>query len=638
MQKDPWFRRKQIFTTPNLLGKTGKKHKVKWRLLPILWLAFKKTSMVIGAVVIIGAVASGWMLSSLMSEINAVTVTKLPEQMVLHMKIEGDLPDLPVEASFTDPFTHSTKTLKNYIDALELASTDPRVKGIYANLGGSGLSVTHIQELRKAIEKFKQSGKFTYIYSTAFDKGIGGYYLASAFDEIWMQPMGVVMVSGINAEMPYLGELLDKVGVKPQIYKRKEYKGAYDMFTEKSMPKASREAMEALINDIADELKADISNDMGISGGKFKALVDKGLFMDSEALEAKLVDVVDYEDHLIEKINKQVTGDIKGDNLSYVNFGNYVTKMVEGNKAGIDNNKPKIAMIYALGAIVDSGGTSASVFLNDGIAAADEIAPVLLAVAEDESYDGVVLRIDSPGGSPGASETILHAVQKVRDAGKSVTVSMGPTAASGGYWIASYADQIFVLPTTITGSIGVIGGKFSLAELWDKLGVNWDQVSWGDNSAMWSMNKPYSKSEAERVNAMMDNVYSNFVERVAKGRDMTPEQVEKIARGRVWSGKRAIEIGLADQIGGLNEALDYAAIQVGGKSRADVNLVILPRPLTPLEQFIELLDEQVKAGEALKIQGELLKTILPDMRNFMASRKAQSGNTAIYDPTSLRVY
>ncbi len=642
---DPWLRKRQIFSQKTSV----KKKKPRLKILPILWLAFKKTSTLIGAVVIISSVFMAWTMSSILKDIEAeVEMAKLPKEMVLYLEIDGDIPDQPGDVNFSQPFSQSVDTLRNYIDAIERAEKDPRVKGIYAMIKGGGMSVVHAQELRKALKNFEASGKFSYIFASAYDQGLGSYYLASAFDEMWMQPMGVVMISGISAQVPYLRRVLDKIGVYPQIYKRKEYKSAFDTFTESKMPEESRRETKTLIEDIALTLGADISVDLDMTPEVFKGLIDKGLFMDQEALEAGLIDVLDYEDVLIEKITEQVTGDPKDKKLAYVKFDSYISEMVKG--AGYNPKRAKaaalnaetIALVYAQGMIVEKSSSRASAqstdiqspFNRENVVAAEDIAPVLLEIAEDERYKAVVLRIDSPGGSPVASETILRAIQKVQEAGKSVTVSMGSTAASGGYWIASSADQIFAMPTTVTGSIGVIGGKFSLAKLWEKLEVNWDEVSWGEKAGMWSMNQPYNKAEAERVNAMMDNVYSSFIKRVAKGREMSEADVEEVARGRIWSGQRAVTVGLADQIGGLNDALDYAAVQLGGENRRDVFVDILPRPLTPIEQLIKLLEGQVQAGQALRVQAGLLGSVMAQLREMLQEQQALSNGVAVYEPSA----
>jgi len=639
MQQDPWLRQKKLHSS--IASKAEAKPKRKWRVLPILWLAFKRSSMFIGALVIISSIAMSFMFAPLVEDIDK----SLPDQMVLYMELEGSMGDLPRESSLVDPFKKNNKTVKNYIDALDRARMDSRVEGIYAKLGNGHLSVAHIQELRSAIRNFRKSGKFAYIYSTSYSQGLGGYYLAAAFEEIWLQPLGVVMINGLNAEMPYLRNVLDKIGVEPQIFKRKEYKGAYDMFTESKMPEPSRSATTALITDIADVLKAEIAKDRGISEDNFISVVNKGLLMDGEVIDAKVVDYVDYEDKLISKINEKVTGDPDDKDLSYIKFGSYISEMIEQRDLAnesifdvshdVNSDTPRVALVYAVGAIMDSDRGSASTSVDDGVAGAKGISKALLDAADDDTIDAVVLRVDSPGGSPVASETILRAVEKIQEKGKTVTVSMGPVAASGGYWIASLADEIFVMPTTITGSIGVLGGKFSLEKLWSIVGARWDSVRWGDNAAMWSMNQPYSESEAERVNAMMDNVYSNFLKRVSKGRNISIDNVDKIARGRVWSGKRAVEIGLADRFGGLNDALDYAAVQAGGKNRLDVDVIVLPKPLSTIDQIMKLLEGQVEISETLRIGSEVFAKLIPTLNKINVMQDMNSG-AVIYDPINIK--
>ena len=638
MSNNPWLRQKKMHSAPQekKLGSTDKR---KWKILPILWIAFKKTAMVIGAIVILGSLLLSWMFSSVIGdEID----TGLPSQMVLYMELDGAVGDLPKESSLVDPFVESGKTVKNYIDAIEQAKTDSRVEGIYASLGNVQLSLAHVQELRIAIKDFRESGKFAYIYSSSYSGGLGSYYLASAFDEMWMQPMGVVVLSGLNAEMPFLRGVLDVIGVEPQMFKRKEFKGAYDMFTEHTMPDASREAMQSLITDLSDILTRDIAEDKGISELEFRGLVNNALFLSEDALAHKLIDRVEYSDILVGHINKKVTGDPENENLAYIEFNNYMKDMLE-NRNGSNSiippvtksaEKPVVALIYAVGAIMDSDTTGSSTSIDDGIAGADEISKALIKAANDDTIDAVVLRVDSPGGSPVASETILRAVEKIQMKGKTVTVSMGPTAASGGYWISAYADEIFVMPTTITGSIGVLGGKFSLQKMWQNLNVNWESVTWGENAAMWSMNTPFSESEGKRVEAMIDHIYDNFVERVAKGRDMTEEQVEAVARGRVWSGKAAVRLGLADQIGGLNSALDYAAVQTGQENRNDVEIKILPKPLTAVEHILKLLEGQVRIAELVQIQAHIVERFIPDVR--MLSLFDNKGSVLAYEPMNVQ--
>ncbi len=635
MKKDPWSKRKNLYSSP--VPKAVSKPKVKWRAFPILWLALKRTCMFLGASILISSIIMAFTIASVVKDMNV----ELPDKMVLYMELDGELGDLPQDMSIVDPFSNHTKTLKGVIDAINTAKTDPRVMGIYARVKSGRYQLTHIQELRAAIKDFRTSGKFAYIYASSYGNGLGGYYLATSFDKIWMQPMGSVMITGINAQMPFLRNVLDKIGIEPQFFQRKEYKNAYDSLTNSEMSGENREAMDALISGIAGVLNSDISADRGFDKGEFKKLVDSGLFISNEALKTGLIDVVDYADILVEHINMKVTGNIKGDGLIYINFDSYMNKTTIQND-GLFNiseeekTAPRIALVYAVGAIMDDDGSSAHALASLGgspVAAADKIAGALIAAAYDDDIDGVVLRVDSPGGSPVASETILRAVQKLQEKGKSVTVSMGSMAASGGYWISAYADQIFVLPTTITGSIGVLGGKFSAQQLWKNLGVNWDGSKWGANSAMFSANTPFSKDEAERMNIMLDNIYDSFITRVSKGRDMSIDQVEEIARGRVWLGTHAVKNGLADQFGGLNDALDYAAVKAGARGRSDIDILIMPKPLTPIEKFMELLESQVTAGKIMGIQAKILESLSPIISDFLV---AQDSNNSVYAPVEIR--
>ncbi len=637
-RRNPWQRHKNLFSSA--VPKSVEKPKIRWRILPILWLAIKKTCMLLGATVLVLAIITAWTFSSVVQEMEA----PLPSQMVLYIELDGNLSDIPNAVSFSDPFAGAGKTVKTFIDSIERAKNDPRVEGIYARMSRGHYAIAHVQEIRAAIKDFRSSGKFAYIYAPSYDGGLGSYYLAASFDKIWLQPMGSLMITGISAEMPFLRNVLDKIGIEPQFFQRKEYKTAYESLTNSKMSEANRRSMNALVTDISDVIAKGISEDRAVSIGDFKGHVDRGLLLSGEALQAGLVDKVDYADNLIALINKRVTGDPKSMNLFYVHFDDYMSEL--NNQKNImveqllnvkpEKISPRVALIYASGVIMDGDGSKASMPLGlggDKVAAADKISGALLLAAYDDDIDAVVLRVDSPGGSPVASETILRAVEKVQEEGKSVTVSMGATAASGGYWISAYADQIFVLPTTITGSIGVLGGKISAKKLWENLGVNWDGAHWGKNSSIFSMNTPFSVSEAERMNAMLDDVYDNFLARVSKGRKMSIEDVEKIARGRVWVGTSAVKVGLADQFGGLNEALDYAAVKIGKTDRHDVDVVILPRPLSPIEQFVELLEGQVKAGEMLGIQAAVVGKLQPFLSELMIMGDAKNN---VYNPVQIK--
>ena len=563
----------------------------KWKkALGVLWAALKRTCMVIGAIVLLSAVIS----AIISARIAGQVVPDLPDEMVLVMDLEDGFDEVPSLPGFAEPLAPAKPTLRQTIDAIEAAARDPRVYGILARMRGGSFSLAQTQELRAAVKRFRESGKFAHIYSSSYGEsggGLGRYYLASAFDEIWMQPLGVVSIPGIDAEMPYFRGLFDKIGVTPQFFQRKEYKSAYESLERSSPSPEAKEMMGVLLNDFASEIVSDIVSDGRVTDKKFRTLIDRGLLMADEAVKEGLITRADYADTLLAKVKDEITGDPDDESLPFVSLESYGA--VAARKAYQVSARRKVALIYATGAIMeDNTGAGGAI-----VAASSEIAPAIMDATDDANVRAIVLRIDSPGGSPVASETILRALQQAKEKGKMVIVSMGPAAASGGYWIAASADRIFTMPATMTGSIGVLGGKFTGQELSNKLGVTWDRsLRWGKNAGMWSPVTPFSESEAERINAMLDNVYDAFITRVAQGRGMERGEVEKIAKGRVWSGRRAVEIGLADEIGGLNEALDFAAQSAGLKSRRDMRIEILPRPQTPLERLMNLLGAQVSMG------------------------------------------
>jgi protease-4 len=295
-------------------------------------------------------------------------------------------------------------------------------------------------------------------------------------------------------------------------------------------------------------------------------------------------------------------------------------------------DKPSVALIYAVGAIVESADMSPS-----GLSSADDVAGMIQAATEDEDIEAIVLRISSPGGSPVASETIRRAIIDAKEEGKIVIVSMGEMAASGGYWIAANADYIYALPGTLTGSIGVAGGKFSLGNMWSKVGVNWASIGFSENADLWSFNQPFSAEGRARFENVIDMIYDAFIARVAEGRGMSVDDAEQVARGRVWSGYQALDVGLVDELGGLNDALDYAGSRLGGEDRHDIRVVMLPSVKTPFERVLQMLEGQVRAGQGLHVLGQYISA--DDQRQAQALLESlqQSGKINIYQsPLYLR--
>ena len=581
--------------------KNDRETKVKrWNVWRILGKAIKRTCTAIGAMVLFSIVLSTILVSGMAGKASP----PLPDDMVLVFKIDNGVTEVQSRPTLMDPFPFDQPSIRNVIDTLDKAKDDPRVHGVVVSLKGESMSAAHIQELRTAIARFKESEKFVKIYASSYDSPMGGlsqYYLASIFDEIWMQPVGMLSISGPNMEMPFARSVLDKVGVEPHFMKREKYKGAMENFTDSKMSEANREMWSAIVGNMSTRMIADISNDRGLNMIDLGQYIDQGILTGQEALEEKLIDRLDYADVMVSEIRQEVTGDPDDKSLEFVPLSRYShNKKNTQHKTASHNKKSDVALIYAVGAIVDSAGT-------EGSAGADKIAGAITSAYEDQDIQAIVLRIDSPGGSPSASETIRRAIVKAKEKGKKVVVSMGSVAASGGYWIATDADEIVALPATITGSIGVIMGKFEGSALWEKLGITWEGPKMGANADIWSIHHPFDTAEEARMNVLIDDVYDQFLTRVAEGRNLTKEQARQVAQGRAWTGEQAKLNGLVDTLGGLDVALDETAKMIGHQTRDDLNVILMPKELSKIEQLIEMFGPTASLGHFLGLDSRLVK-------------------------------
>ncbi len=598
------MRKGSLFFKPK--PRTREISRKRWNWPSIFWRAIKKTCMVIGAVVLVSALLSVMMTASLMGD----RPVGIPGEMILSLTLDNGVGEQGQEPTIMDPFPFRRPTVHQIVDNLDAAAADDRVKALVVYLEAGGIDIAHIQEVRAAVKRFRASGKKAIIHSTSygdFGEGLGSYYLASAFDEIWMQPVGMISIAGIGLEMPFARTLLEKIGARAQFFQREEYKNAMESFTSDSMSPASRESVRNLVDSMSGQMVKDITNDRKIKAPVFTALVDKGLLTGKEALDAKLIDRLDYADVMMAELQASLGGDPEKDKPESVMLEDYDASRTPARG-------PKVALIYASGMIAPAGS-------GEGVADAGRISDAIDEAADNDQYKTIVIRIDSPGGSPSASETIRHAIVNAKKDGKKVIVSMGPMAASGGYWIATDADRIFALPATLTGSIGVIMGKFELSGLWQKIGVNWEDATWGQNAGLWSTNKPFTPSQTERMNVLIDDIYDAFVDRVAQGRNLPREQVLQNAKGRAWTGEDALKLGLVDEIGGLDSALDLAATFSDAKDRHGIAIDILPQPKGALEQFIAMFGAQARMGGALQTVDGLRQQI-----------RVMNGGALSYDP------
>jgi len=397
--------------------------------------------------------------------------------------------------------------------------------------------------------------------------------------------------------------------VEAQFVHKGIYKSAPESLTETGMSAPHREMMTGLVGDLSEQIVAGISADRRMTAEEVRGIIDGAPYSDSEALQLKLVDKTGYYDQMLDEAKAKAGKDAK--TVKLLDYSLVAEEMKPGKgmaalagkifrKNEPSGRQPKIALIIGDGEIVSYKGNPQGVFGEPGMSA-DKIVEAFEDAEKDKDVAAVVFRIDSPGGSPAAAESIRHAIMKVQQKGLPVIVSMGGYAASGGYWIATPADKIVAEPASITGSIGVFGGKIVLAQLWKKLGVNWESVSVGDHARMWSPNAAFSPQEKARFDSMLDSIYEAFIAHVMEGRKMTRAQVLAVAEGRVWTGRQAKEKGLVDELGGLDKAVELAKAAAKLPPTEEIPVERFPAPKSPLEMFVELATEGVSVMPVINI-------------------------------------
>lgn len=541
----------------------------------------------------------------------------IPERMLLTADLDRDVVEAKPVAPFARWRSGGAYVLSDLATALRRAAEDRRVTGFLARISGSSLSMAKAQELRDAVLDFRRSGKPAAIFSESVGGASGGtvaYYLASGFDDIWLQPSGDLALTGFVAESPFLKEALDELGIKPQFAARHEYKSAIDILTERGFTEENRESVRKIIGSWFEQVVAAVSEARGLDSAKLRALVDRAPLFAEEALREGLVDQLGYWD--------QARASVLTDGAETLDLARYGALVPGARDGGARDGGERIAVIYGTGAIQPGKGES-NPLRNGAVMAAETIAQAIRDAADDPKVRAIILRIDSPGGSYTASDTIWHEVNRAREAGKKVVASLGGVAASGGYYVAMAADRIIAHPGTITGSIGVFSGKLVLAEFWRKLGVNWDAVQIGDNAGMWSANHPFSDEAWRRMNAMLDRIYADFTGKVAAARGLDAEAIDRAARGRVWSGTDAKEVGLVDALGGFDAAVAEAKRLAGIPEAAAVELVRFPKAKSPLEYLVEAAGEGRLAEAAAEATGSsdldaLARRLIPLARRLEA--------------------
>ena len=511
-------------------------------------------------------------------------VSRLRQRQTAPLILELDLTDGIAEGPVTDPLsaimTRRKLRLPDVIEGLRRARQDDRVRALVVKVGGGRIGLARMQEIRAAVAAFRESGKLTVAWSETFGEFTHGnvpYYLATAFDRIYLQPSGSVGLTGVAVEQLFLHDALAKIGVAFQSAKRYEYKSAADNLTERGFTGPAREANERLAVSIAEQITTAIAERRGKTPEQARALLDRGPFLAEDALAEGLVDTLGYRDEVYADVRKEAGA---GAILQYVARYQRAHTLAQRARKLPNPRERFIAVIYASGPI-RQGRSNRSPVGGSSIGS-DTVAAALRSATSDERVRAVLLRVNSPGGSAVASDTIWREVVRTRAAGKPVVVSMSDVAASGGYYISMAADLIVAQPGTLTGLIGVILGKPVLEEALGRAGITTDSVSVGRGATMFAPTHPFSEDEWQRINTWLDAIYRDFTSKAAAGRRMTVERMHELARGRVWTGADAVQNGLVDELGGMSAAADIARRRAG--LPADAPLRVYPR-LTPLDQL-----------------------------------------------------
>jgi protease-4 len=519
-----------------------------------------------------------WMIGIvLVVEIVVITVgyfsKRIGQDTVLTLRLEGEIAEQAPSDGLASLLGGPQNTVTEVVEALDRASHDARITGLELRVVDPALGMASIQEIRQKIRQFNRAGKFSVAY---LEYGTNRtYFLASACQTVVLLSTSLLHLHGLMASATFLRGTFDKLGIYPDFYHIGDYKNASNIFTEKKYTAAHREATQALLDDFSGQFAQGVAEARNMKAEEVAALIAKGPFTAPEALAAKLVDRVSYADEACDLVKQKNHG-----SDSRLSVAEYFRRTERQGRS-------KLAVIYATGDILP--GRSSRSPWGGTMMGSDTIAEQFKRAREDASVKAVVLRIDSPGGVAFASEAMRRELLLTKRE-KPVVVSMSDVAASGGYWIAMSANKIVAQPGTITGSIGVLTGKLNILGLYEKLGLSKDQIATTDNSTIDYPFQNFTPGQRESILKYMHDIYGNFLQGVAEGRKMDVAAVDKIAQGRVWSGARAKQLGLVDELGGMDTAIAAAKTLAKIPAGEQVALVYLPPPRGLVEKIRDLVD------------------------------------------------
>lgn len=484
--------------------------------------------------------------------------------------------------------------LLDVLEAVDQASRDPAIVAMVARVDAPARSWAHAQELHAAVRFFRDRGKATTAHAQSFGEAGDGtlaYLVACAFDEIHLQPSGELAMLGVSQVTPFVAELLERLAVRAEFDHREEFKTATKIFTERGFTDAHRQSAEAVVASLHAQLLDAVATTRNLTTEQVADLVDRAPLLAARAHEAGLVDRLTYRDQSVAAATKAA-----GPRAQLVTLDRYLRRAARRRR--LRPSRATVALVHAQGAIQLGRGRRAT---PGPVLGSDTMSLALEQARRDRRVRAIVLRIDSPGGSAAASDAIWRAVVRTRESGTPVVVSMGSVAASGGYWIALGADRIVASPGTLTGSIGVVYGKFSLDRLGARLGINPEVVQRGDNALLLSSTQPFTPEQHVKLAETLDDIYVRFTERVRTARGLDAVQVDRAARGRVWTAADAVAFGLVDDLGGYQRAFSLVRELIGLPQTAQLRVQVLPHT-----SLLERLGLRPPPGEqARSVRGEL---------------------------------
>ncbi len=497
-------------------------------------------------------------------------------------------------------------TLRSVLDALEKARTDERIVGVYLDArdssGTESTGFATLKEIRQALTQFRDTGKKVVAYGVGW--GEKEYYLSSVANTVVVNPYGGMEINGLSSQPMFLAGALEKFGVGVQIVRVGKFKGAVEPLILKQLSPENREQIQTLLDDLWGEWRGTVGKSRKMTPQQLQAIADsKGILEADEAKTNRLVDKVAYYDEVVTELKELTKTQSKEKSFKQIDLNQYAQI---GDMGKNRNSENKIAVVYAEGSIVDGDGESEEI-------GGTRFAQIFHRIRQDKDIKSVVLRINSPGGSATASEIIQREIRLTRDV-KPVVVSMGDTAASGGYWIAVDSNRIFAEPNTVTGSIGVFGSIPNFQKIANDNGITWDSVKTGRYADIATTTRPKSPEELAIFQSSVNRIYGKFVDKVAKGRNLPQARVAEIAQGRVWSGKAAKDIGLVDEIGGLDAAIAYAATEA--KLGDKWQLEEYPKASTFSERFFGKVAEDAQTVLKINQSSNPLKANHPLTKEF----------------------